>query len=193
MPHATRLSDADTGLLVIDMQEKLLPLIPAASALVRDCAFLVDAAQALGMTVQATEQYPKGLGPTVPELARRLPHRPDKTAFSCCAVPEVAETFHRQARPKVVLCGIEAHVCVLNTALDLLAQGFRVYVAADAVASRFARDAEIALRRLEQAGAILTTAEGCVFEWVGGAGHPGFKTISRLVQERMKAIQESAS
>lgn len=191
--HATRMSADDTGLLVIDMQEKLLPLIPDCKRVVRDCAFLIDAAMALGMTVQATEQYPKGLGPTVEELAKKLPHRPEKTAFSCCAIPEVVETFHRQARPKVVLCGIEAHVCVLNTALDLLAQGFRTYIAVDAVASRFKNDADVALQRLQQAGAILTTAEGCVFEWVGGASHPGFKTISRLVQERMKSIQESAS
>jgi nicotinamidase-related amidase len=190
MPHATRLSDADTGLLVIDVQEKLMPLIPGRDALVRDVGFLVDAAKILGMTVQATEQYPRGLGPTVPELAARLPHRPDKTAFSCCAIREVVETFHRQARPKVVLAGIETHVCVLNTALDLLAEDFRVYLAVDAVASRFRVDHDTALRRLEQAGAILTTAEGCVFEWVGGAGHPKFKDISRLVQERMKAIQE---
>jgi nicotinamidase-related amidase len=193
MAHATRMSDADTGLLVIDVQEKLLPLIPGRAALVRDIAFLIDAAQLLGMTVQATEQYPKGLGHTVEPLATKLPHRPTKIAFSSCAVAEVVETFHRQARPKVVLCGIEAHVCVLNTALDLLARDFRVYLAADAVASRFPVDREFALRRLEQAGAILTTVETCVFEWVGGAGHPKFKDISRLVQERMKAISESAS
>lgn len=190
MPHATQMSAADTGLLVIDMQEKLLPFIHNSHALVRDVAFLIDAASLLGLTVQATEQYPKGLGPTTPELARRLPHRPDKTAFSCCAIPEVVETFHRQARPRVVLCGIEAHVCVMNTALDLLALDFRVYVAADAVGARFPRDAEVALRRLEQAGAILTTAEMCAFEWTGGSSHPKFKEISRLVQERMKAIQE---
>jgi nicotinamidase-related amidase len=140
------------------------------------------------MTVQATEQYPRGLGPTVPELARRLPARPDKTAFSSCAVPAVVETFRREARPKVVLAGIESHVCVLNTALDLLALGFRVYLAVDAIGARYAIDHEVALRRLEQAGAILTTAEGCAFEWVGGSGHPKFKEISRLVQDRMKAL-----
>lgn len=190
MPHATRMSDADTGLLVIDVQEKLLPLIPGRDALVRDIGFLVDAARLLGMTVQATEQYPRGLGPTVPELAARLPHRPEKTAFSCCAVREVVETFHRHARPKLVLAGIETHVCVLNTALDLLAEEFRVYLPVDAVASRFRVDHDTALRRLEQAGAVLTTVEGCLFEWVGGAGHPKFKDVSRLVQERMKALLE---
>jgi nicotinamidase-related amidase len=182
------MSAADTGLLVIDVQEKLLPLIPPANALVRNIAFLLDAARLLGMTVQATEQYPRGLGPTVAELARRLPERPDKVVFSSCAVPSVVEAFHRGARPKVLLAGIETHVCVLHTALDLLALDFRVYVAVDAVGSRYKVDHKTALRRLEQAGAILTTSETAVFEWIGGAGAPQFKEISRLVQERMKAL-----
>jgi nicotinamidase-related amidase len=188
MAHPTQMSASDTGLLVVDVQEKLMPLIPGAETLVRNIAFLIDGARLLGMTVQATEQYPRGLGPTLPELARRIPVRPEKTAFSCCAIPSVVETFHRAARPKIILAGIEAHVCVLNTALDLLALGFRVYLAVDAVGSRYPIDQEIALRRLEQAGAILTTSETAVFEWVGGAGNPQFKEISRLVQERMKGL-----
>ena len=186
MPHSTQMSAADTGLLVIDVQEKLVPLIQGADVLVRNIAFLLDAARLLQMPVQSTEQYPRGLGATVPELAKRLAGRPDKVAFSSCDVPAVVQTFHREARPKVVLCGIETHVCVLHTALDLLALDFRVFVAADAVGSRYRIDHEIALRRLEQAGAVLTTAEGCAFEWIGGAGHPQFKAISKLVQERMK-------
>jgi nicotinamidase-related amidase len=190
MPHATQMSAGDTGLLVIDVQEKLLPFIPDAAALVRNVAFLIDAARLLDMPVQATEQYPRGLGPTVPELAGRLPERPDKVAFSSCAVPAVVEAFHRGARPKVVLAGIETHVCVLHTALDLLALDFRVYVPADAVSARYRLDHDVALRRLEQAGAVLTTSEACAFEWVGGAGHPRFKVVSRLVQERMKAIAD---
>jgi len=188
MAHPTQMSSADTGLLVIDVQEKLMVKIPQAASVVRNIAFLVDAARLLAMPVQATEQYPKGLGPTVPELARRLPERAEKLAFSCCAIPAVAEGFHRAARPKVLLAGIETHVCVQQTALDMLAQGFRVYVPADAVASRYPVDHEFALRRLEHAGAILTTAETAVFEWVGGAGSPKFKEISRLVQERMKDL-----
>ena len=160
--------------------------IPNADVLVRNIAFLLDAAKLLGMTVQATEQYPKGLGETVPELATRLPVRPDKLAFSSCAVPSVIENFHLAACPKIVLSGIETHVCVLHTALDLLAHGFRVYLPADALGSRYPLDYEMALRRLEQAGAVLTTAETCVFEWIGGSNHPHFKEISKLVQERMK-------
>jgi nicotinamidase-related amidase len=188
MPHAMQMSAADTGLLVIDVQEKLVPMIPSAAELVRNIAFLVDAAHLLDMPIQCTEQYPRGLGVTVPELAGKLRERPDKTAFSSCAVPSVVQTFHRRACPKIVLCGIETHVCVLHTALDLLALDFRVYVAVDAAGSRYRIDHDIALRRLERAGAIVTTSEMCVFEWIGGAGHPQFKAISQLIQQRMKQI-----
>ncbi len=189
MSHPSLMSAADTGLLVVDVQDKLMPLIPAARAVIRNIAFLIDAARVLNMTVQATEQYPKGLGSTVPELAQRLPDRPDKLAFSCCAVPAVVDTFHRQARVKTLVVGIETHVCVQQTALDLLAEGFRVYVAADAVASRYASDHERALRRMEQAGVIVTTAESAAFEWVGRSGTPEFKQISKLVQDRMKDLK----
>ncbi|HEV3449352.1 MAG TPA: isochorismatase family protein, partial [Gemmataceae bacterium] len=158
------------------------------ATMTRNIAFLIDAARMLQIPVQATEQYPRGLGPTVPDLATRLPERPDKVAFSSCAVPSVTESFRRGGRSKIVLAGIETHVCVLHTALDLLALDFRVYVAADAVSNRYAVDHEYALRRLEQAGAVLTTAETTVFEWVGAAGTPAFKEISRLVQERMKQL-----
>jgi len=188
MSHPTQMSAADTGLLVIDVQEKLVPKIHAADAVVANIAFLIDAARALSMPVQATEQYPKGLGATVPPLAQRLPERPDKTAFRSCAVPSVVENFRRAARPKIVLSGIETHVCVLHTALDLLGEGFQVFIAVDAVGSRYVVDHDTALRRLERAGAVLTTAETCVFEWVGDASHPQFKAISGLVQERMKGI-----
>ncbi len=188
MPHPFQMSAGDTALLVIDVQEKLVPKVVEADALVSNIGFLIDAAGLLSMPVQATEQYPRGLGPTVAELARRLPERPDKVAFSCCAVPSVVETFRRAARPKVVLSGIETHVCVLHTALDLLALDFRVFVVADAVGSRYRYDHRWALRRMRQAGAVLTTTETCLFEWVGGAGHPRFKAISALVQERMKRM-----
>src|SRR5579884_164127 len=189
MPHATQMSAGDTALLVIDVQEKLLPKIPGADQLVRNIAFLLDVVQVLDMPAQTTEQYPRGLGPTVPELARRLPVRPDKVAFSSCAVPAVVESFRRAARPKVVLTGIETHVCVLHTALDLLALDFRVYVAVDAVGSRYELDREVALERMQRAGCILVTSEMAAFEWVGGADHPQFKAISGLVQERMKGIK----
>jgi nicotinamidase-related amidase len=189
MPHPTQMSAGDTGLLVIDVQEKLIPLIPGSAGLIRNIAFLIDAAKVLQIPIQATEQYPKGLGSTVPGLAKNLPERPNKVAFSCCAIQSVVDNFRRAARPKLLLAGIETHVCVQQTALDLLALGFRVYIPADGVASRYAVDHEQALRRLENAGAIITTCESAAFEWIGAAGTPEFKEISRLVQERMKKME----
>ncbi len=178
MKHPTQLSARESALLVVDVQEKLMAKIPGADAITRDIAFLLDAAQMLEVDIAATEQYPKGLGPTVAPVARRVPQRPDKLGFSCCAVPGLADGFRARGRSQIVLVGIEAHVCVLNTALDLLAAGFQVYLAVDAVASRYAIDREVALRRLEKAGAILTTVEACAFEWLGGANHPQFKAVS---------------
>ncbi len=186
MPHPTQLVASEAALLVIDVQERLMAKIPGAAVLVRNIAFLVDGARLLDVAVTATEQYPKGLGPTVPELAQRIIERPDKTAFSCCAIPSVADGFRRAGRSKIVLTGIETHVCVLNTALDLLDEEFSVYLAVDAVGSRFSIDHETAIRRLEAAGVILTTVETALFEMTGGASYPRFKQVSGLVQERMK-------
>lgn len=186
---APRLTAADSVLVVIDVQEKLLAAMPAGPALVRDVAFLLDVAALLGVPAVATEQYPKGLGSTVAELARRLPaDRRAKTAFSCCGAAGFLDHLRSLDRPQVVLAGMEAHVCVLHTALDLFDAGFGVFLPADAVASRSALDHDIALRRLERAGAVVTTAEATAFEWVGDAAHPQFKAVSRLVIERARAV-----
>jgi nicotinamidase-related amidase len=193
MPHPTQLVAAESALLVVDVQEKLAPKIVDAAAMIRNIAFLLDAAPLVGVDVLATEQYPKGLGPTVPELAQRLPRRPDKLSFSCCGVPGLTAGLRERGRTRVLLAGIETHVCILNTALDLLAEDFWVYLAVDATGSRGVIDQETAVRRLEGAGVILTTAETAVFEWTGGAAHPNFKKLSALVQERMKALATSRS
>jgi nicotinamidase-related amidase len=188
MAHATQMLPQESALLVVDVQETLMVKIPEASTIIRNIAFLIDAGRLVGVETAATEQYPRGLGPTVPALAERLPQRPDKVAFSCCAVPGLVDGLRQRGRTRVLLAGIETHVCVLNTALDLLAAGCRVYLAVDAVGSRYAIDRDTALRRLEQAGAILTTTETAVFEWIGGANHPQFRQVSAMVQERMKAL-----
>ena len=188
MKHPTHLTPRESAILVIDVQEKLMTKIPTAEPLTRNIAFLLDAASLLEVEVAATEQYPKGLGPTVAPLAQRLLVRPDKLAFTACAVPNLLDRFRANDRTKIVLVGIETHVCVLNTALDLLAARFQVYLAVDALASRYAIDHDVAIQRLRQAGAIVTTVETCVFEWLGGSNHPQFKPISALVQERMKAL-----
>lgn len=186
--HSSLLTPANSSLLVIDVQEKLVPLIPRREQLVKNVGFLLEAAQTLSVPVQATEQYPKGLGSTVAELLAKLPHRLEKTAFSCCVIAEVEIKVQAGGRNKVVVVGMETHVCVLQTALDLLARGLTVHVPIDAVASRYDVDHATALRRMEQAGAILTTSETAVFEWIGRSGTPEFKAISKLVQERMKSL-----
>lgn len=175
------MSRHDTGLLVIDVQTKLMDKMVHRDRIVAHIVRLIEGAQVLGMLVQATEQYPRGIGSTVPELALRLPRRPEKLHFSCCGLPEVAGGFRSSGVRKVLLAGIETHVCVQQTALDLVAQGFRVYVAADAVGSRVEIDRELALRRMEQAGVVLTTTEAALFEWMEVAGTAEFKRISKLV------------
>jgi nicotinamidase-related amidase len=185
-----RLNPAESAVLVVDVQEKLLPAVPAARPLLVNLQFLLDAANLLGVRVLATEQYPRGLGGTAPELLPRLPaKRHEKTAFSCAAVPVVADALLPAGLRQVVLTGLETHVCVLQTGLDLLERGVAVFVPADGVAGRFALDHDLALRRLERAGAVLTTCETVVFEWLGDAGHPRFKEISRLVRERAEKVK----
>jgi nicotinamidase-related amidase len=180
-----RLTAADSVLVVIDIQDRLLAKIPTAAALVRNTAFLLDAAALLCVPAVGTEQYPKGLGPTTAEIARRLPVSPPaKTAFSCCGAAGFLSDLRGLGRSSVVLAGMETHVCVLHTALDLLDAGFTVYIPADALASRAAIDHDTALRRLERAGAVPTTAEAVAFEWVADSSHPQFKAVSKLVVER---------
>ncbi|GIW88556.1 MAG: hydrolase [Isosphaeraceae bacterium] len=184
MSVTTRLTARDGTLLLIDIQERLLPHIDGHAELVQNACLLLDAAQALELPVLATEQYPRGLGPTVAPIAQRVPHRAEKSSFSCCGVPELLEQLHGRSVRHVTLAGIEAHVCVAQTALDLLAQGFVVQVAADAVGSRHPIDWQFALRRLERAGAVVSTCEAILFEWTESSDHPAFKTISRLVKQR---------
>lgn len=184
MNPTARLTAEAGALLVVDVQEKLLPAIEGRDHLLTNALRLVRAAQILGITVLATEQYPRGLGPTVEPLAALIGDRPAKTTFHCLGAPGLTEKLAEAGVRHVTLAGIEAHVCVAQTALELLAGGYGVQIPVDAVGSRFALDREVALRRLERAGAVLTTTEAVLFEWVGDAGHPRFKEISALVKER---------
>ncbi len=175
-----RLHVPNSLLCVIDVQERLLPAVAESGRVIARCGRLADAARLLGVRAVLTEQYPQGLGPTAEALAARLPPAVAKSSFSCggCAA------FREAIAPgieSVVLGGLETHVCVAQTALDLLAEGLGVFVAVDAVASRHAIDHETALRRLEAAGAILTTTEAVLFEWCRTAEHPQFQAVRRLV------------
>ena len=176
------MSPADTALLVVDVQEKLMRLVPGAAQIIWNIRRLLDAAELFKLRVLATEQYPQGLGGTVPELVGRLGKIPAKVAFSCAACDATRSAIEAGVQ-KVLLVGIEAHVCVQQTAIDLLSAGYRVYVAIDAVGARYPLDYETALRRMESSGATLTTTEAVLFEWCGAAGTPEFKQISALVRE----------
>jgi nicotinamidase-related amidase len=177
------MSAEDSALLVVDAQVKLLEIIPQRARIVWNIRRLLDAADALRVPVAATEQYPDRLSPTVPELRERIGSAPNKMCFSACVCGEIFEAWRTDNRYRVLLCGIESHVCILQTALDLAAAGFEPYVAVDAVGSRYAIDYEIALRRMESAGITLTTAETAMFEWCRTADRLEFKKISALAKE----------
>ena len=177
------MSAGNTALVVVDVQEKLIGAIAEGRRVVWNVRRLIDGAKVLGVPVVGTEQYPKGLGPTVPELAERLGPVPSKLTFSCGGCPEIFAALRARAIYNLLVCGIEAHVCVQQTVLDLLADGWRVYVAVDAVGSRHEIDRQTAFRRMETSGATLTTTEAALFEWCEIAGTPEFKQISRLVRE----------
>jgi nicotinamidase-related amidase len=178
------LASESSRLLIVDVQEKLLPLIPVAERLVHNCRRLLDGARIVSVPAFATEQYPKGLGRTKAELAERLGPIPDKVCFSC--VPVLGWGMASELtddRDQIVVAGMETHVCVLQTVLDLIAGGFRVHVPADAVASRSEMDWQIALERMASSGATITTVESVLFEWCRQAGTPVFKEIQKLIIE----------
>ncbi len=185
LPRSPELMSADdTVLLVVDVQQKLIGLLPDHERIVWNIRRLLDGAKILGVPTIGTEQYPQGLGPTVNDLSERLDgplH--SKVAFSCCGCDEFAAALIELDRPRVLVVGIEAHVCVQQTVLDLLSNRYRVYVAADAIGSRSLVDCDIAMRRMETSGAIITTTEAALFEWCQAAGTPRFKLISQLVRE----------
>ncbi|MBN1393704.1 MAG: hydrolase [Pirellulales bacterium] len=179
------MSRDDTALLVVDIQERLMPAIADGPRVIWNARRLLDAAEILGLPVLASEQYPKGLGPTVAELAERLPATPpSKLSFSAGGCPGLFDEIQQRDIHKILVCGVEAHVCVQQTVLDLLADGRRVYVAVDAVGSRIEVDYRTALARMDSAGATLTTVEAAMFEWCEAAGTAEFKQISRLAVEK---------
>jgi nicotinamidase-related amidase len=185
LPRSPELMRADdTALLIIDMQERMLAVQRHASRISWNCRRLLEGAQALGVRAAATEQYPDKLGTTVPELIDRLSAPAvAKIAFSCGERGELVAQWRNDGIDRLLLCGIETHVCVQQTAFDLLAAGFRVYIAADAVGARYDFDHEIALRRMESSGAVITTTEAALFELCERAGTPVFKQISALAKE----------
>jgi nicotinamidase-related amidase len=194
LPRSPELMSAeDTALLVVDVQEKLAPAIAEHQRVVWNVRRLIDGAKTLGLPVVGTEQYPQGLGKTVPELAQRLGDVPSKLTFSCGGCRSIFQDLKDRGIYKLLVCGIETHVCVQQSVLDLLAEGWRVYVAVDAVGSRHTLDHETALKRMDSSGAALTTTEAALFEWCEAAGTPEFKRISQLVRESLPSDATESS
>lgn len=178
-----RLDPRHTALLVVDMQDRLMPVMHETEQLVRRAGRLIDGFNALGLPVLVTEQYRKGLGETVPELAKRLHAarcNQDKLKFTACVEPVRQELIDCGAR-SVVVAGIEAHVCVLLTALDLLDGGYITAVAVDATSSRRAEDKEMAVSRMTQAGVLPATVESVLFELTQEAGGERFRALREIV------------
>ena len=170
-----------TALVVVDVQEAFRKAVPAFGSVARAAATLVDGAKAIGLPIVVTEQYPRGLGRTVPEVAERFPaglEPLDKVRFSAAE----AKGFDLGGRDQALVCGIETHVCVNQTALDLLERGVEVHVASDAVGSRTEENRRMGLHRMERAGAMLTTVETALFELLGGSDAPEFKQVQELVR-----------
>ena len=189
--------NADSSqLLLIDIQERLAPATLDGARVVERAGILLDAAALLGVPYTVSEQYPRGLGPTVAAVREKAdPERIfDKVHFSCQADDRLAAvlaetgaetgagTGAETGRRDTILCGMEAHVCVLQTALDLAEAGYRVHVVADAVTSRTAENRDLAVERMRAAGIGIVSTEMVLFEWLRTAGHPEFRAVSALIR-----------
>jgi len=168
-------------LLAVDFQERLMPAIHDADRIVANGAWLIQIAQRLNVPVLASEQYPRGLGHTVAAIRERLPAEVfmEKLHFSCAAERDCMRRIDALGRQQIIVIGAEAHVCVLQTALDLRAAGRDVYLVADAVSSRSPRDVELALERMRAEDVRVVSREMVVFEWLHQAGDDRFREISR--------------
>ena len=176
----SRLEPDRAALVVVDVQEGFRKAIPGFEQIARATATLVRGAEAIGIPVVITEQYPKGLGETAPEVSESLPEGTapiEKVVFSAAE----ADGFDLAGRDQVLVCGIETHVCVNQTVLDLLDAGTTVQVAEDAVGSRTDENKQVGLHKMEQAGAVLTSVETALFELLGRAGTDEFKAVQKLI------------
>ena len=185
-PNPNLLCAEHSVLIVIDIQAKLVSAMPdkEAKIMVANTLALLEASAFMSVPVLVTEQYPKGLGLTDASVANKLPESAQlfkKTGFSCCLAEGFPGALARTARKQVILVGLETHVCILQSALELQKLGYKVYVVEDAVCSRKIDHKFYALQRLQQQGITLINYESVLFEWLRDASHPNFKAISGLL------------
>jgi|APTNR8051073442_1049403.scaffolds.fasta_scaffold06694_2 nicotinamidase-related amidase len=173
-----------SSLLIVDIQERLAPHVMAHNALIGNAQTLLKAARRLDVPTLVSEQYPRGLGHTVEDLAPLIDgaRTLEKMHFSCLGDATYAEAFHKLGRAQAVIAGMEAHVCVLQTVGDLLRTGTDVFVVADAVSSRTEENYRSGIERMRAMGAEIVTTEMVLFEWLGRAGTPEFKELSPLIR-----------
>jgi len=174
----------DTALVLLDVQGKLATLMHEREALYRGLRLLIQGVQVLRLPILWLEQYPQGLGPTIPEVTELLAGQQPlaKTCFSACGLSEFTVRLRQTGRRQLLLAGIETHICVYQTCRDLLSQGYEVEVVTDAVSSRTAENRRLGIERMVAAGAAATSVELCLFELLGRAGTPEFKQIAQLVK-----------
>ena len=178
-----KLDSRNASVLVIDVQERLTPVMWNFAPVEKYCRALVQAARDLDMPVLATEQYPKGLGAMIGSIRELLPGPPlVKMHFSCGADPEFTKALGATGRKQVIVAGIETHVCVFQTVRDLLQQGYEPFVCADAVTSRFEEHRRVALELMRDLGAVITSAETSIFDLLHVCGTPEFKRVSPYVR-----------
>lgn len=179
-----RIVRAKAALAVIDIQERLLPTIFESERVVRNTVRLIKGALALGIPVLVTEQYKKGLGATTPAVAAEIADLPlmEKVVFSACGAAGFEKALKKRKVSDVIVCGIEAHVCVSQTCLDLLDKGYRVFVVVDAISSRTTDNHFIAVERMRDAGGVVVSTEMVLFELLEKAGTDEFKQILALVK-----------
>lgn len=182
--NVLRLKKDSSVLIVVDIQERLANVMEHRSTIVRNTMLFIKAAGILKLPLVLTEQYPKGLGRTVQEIRELIPDTVaiEKLSFSCCGEPHFDEALKKVGKRQVILCGMETHVCILQTALDLYAQGYDVFVPENAVCSQHDEDRTAAFDRMKQSGIILTSVESAIFEMVGMAGTNEFKDILKIIK-----------
>jgi nicotinamidase-related amidase len=178
---AGKLDAQRAALVVVDIQDAFGKAIPAFEEVSAAAGTLVRGAVAVGVRVIVTEQYPQGLGATVPAVANHLPEGTEPVAKVRFSAAD-ADGFDLGGRDQALVCGIETHVCVNQTVIDLLSQGVEVHVARDAVGSRTEENRELGLAKMEAAGAVITSVETALFELLGGSDHPAFKEVQALVK-----------
>jgi isochorismate hydrolase len=182
--NRSRLIESSAALLVIDVQEKLKPVVENWDFLVGRCCRLIQFFKLINAPIRVTEQYPKGLGASVKEICSACADVPalSKTCFSCCGSDELKKSIESVHRKQWILAGIESHVCVLQTAFDLLSMDCEVFVAVDALSSRHTMDHQYAIKRMRDAGVVISTSESLMFEILRDSKHPAFKEASALVK-----------